>query len=134
MKILILEDDVMIAEVLSENLKDAGYEVCGIASSASVAVGLARTHRPDVAIVDINLGGGRPGTSFPALLNPQWPLGILYATGLGSDHDLADVGGTAVIVKPYSMATLVAALTIVSDIVANGVTTRRLPAGMRLLG
>jgi DNA-binding response OmpR family regulator len=133
MKILIVEDDLMVADLLEESLILAGFDVCAIARNTAKAVVLARAHRPDVAIIDINLGGGGLGSSIPGLLGATWPLGILFARGTGYIDHLADANGTALILKPYSMTDMIAALAIVGDIVASGASSRPLPRGMRLL-
>lgn len=132
-KILIVEDDLMIADLLEESLTSAGFTVCGIAQNAAIAIEEARRHRPALVIIDINLGVGDLGTVIPGRLKPAWPLGVLFATGNGHMEQLSSAGGTAIIHKPYSMADMIVALQIVQDIVAAGSTSRPMPHGMRLL-
>ena len=54
-KVLIAEDDFMIAEMLEEAVSEGGYQVCGIASEVSEVVTLGEQHRPDLAIIDLRL-------------------------------------------------------------------------------
>ena len=53
LKILVVEDDLMIADMAEEILVDAGYEVCGIAHTVTEGVALARQHKPDLALIDL---------------------------------------------------------------------------------
>ena len=61
-KVLIAEDDLMIADMIEEVLLDAGYEVCGIARTVAEAVALGHRHRPDLAIIDMRLADNGIGT------------------------------------------------------------------------
>jgi two-component system, response regulator PdtaR len=64
LKILIAEDELMIADMLEEALTASRYEVCGIARTVDEAVALSELHGPDLAVVDVRLAkGGRAPTS-----------------------------------------------------------------------
>ncbi len=58
MKVLIVEDDLMIADMLEEVLLAHNYCVCGIATTVTEAVALALREKPDLAIVDLRLADG----------------------------------------------------------------------------
>jgi DNA-binding response OmpR family regulator len=58
-KVLIVEDDFMIADCLEEILVDAGYEVCGIAREVDEAIAMGKELRPDLAVIDLRLAAGR---------------------------------------------------------------------------
>ena len=62
-KVLIVEDDLMIADVAYEFLSASGYEVCGIARTVGEAVAFSKAHRPDLALIDLRLARGGIGTS-----------------------------------------------------------------------
>jgi len=55
LKILIAEDNLMIADMAQDFLAGSGYEVCGIARTVGEAVTLARHHHPDLALIDLRL-------------------------------------------------------------------------------
>jgi DNA-binding response OmpR family regulator len=136
MKILIVEDDIMIADLLEQALLNEEHEICGIAATPREAVALILQHRPDLAILDVNLKDG-VGPEVVARLSDSdelTGLGILYVTGAPDGVQLDAASGHAVLRKPYSMHTLSMALAIVGDIVRDGATSRLLPQGMRLLG
>ena len=56
LRILVVEDDVMIGELLAETLEDLGHVVCAVETNAANAVAAAARHRPDLMIVDVGLG------------------------------------------------------------------------------
>ncbi len=60
-KILIVEDEKVVALSIESNLKSIGYEVCGIASTGERALNLAAKTLPDLAIMDIKIKGGMDG-------------------------------------------------------------------------
>ena len=60
-KILVVEDEFIIADVLVNILKTARYEVCGVADSMKEALELINAHQPDFVLVDIFLKGKLTG-------------------------------------------------------------------------
>ena len=60
-RLIVAEDDPLIAWAVRVGLVDQGYEVCGWADSGREAVRLAELHRPDVAVVDFGLADGTDG-------------------------------------------------------------------------
>lgn len=56
-RILVVEDEFLIAMELDITLRTAGYQVLGPASNVSAALGLLRSVRPDAAVLDVNLAG-----------------------------------------------------------------------------
>jgi CheY-like chemotaxis protein len=61
MRILIVEDDAIIAMYLAMLVVDFGHTVCGTADSASGAIEQAADHRPDLVLMDIRLAKGSSG-------------------------------------------------------------------------
>jgi DNA-binding response OmpR family regulator len=133
LKVLIAEDDLMIADMAEELLVERGYEVCGIARTVAEAVALGRRHKPDLALLDMRLADGELGTEVAAQLGVDGGLGILYATGNITDVKLHATNGHACIVKPYSIGDLVRGLEIVTDIVSIGIASPPFPRGFQLL-
>ena len=56
LRILVVEDDVMIGELLAETLEDLGHTVCAVETKAANAMAAAARHDPDLMIVDVGLG------------------------------------------------------------------------------
>jgi len=134
LKVLIAEDELMIADVLEDALRESGYEVCGIARTVDEAVALFELHKPDLAVLDVRLAKGGRGPDIVRQLDGKRRAGILYATGDDariSTLTLAD--GEAAIAKPYRTADVVRALAIVREIVTAGTATPPFPSGFRLL-
>jgi DNA-binding response OmpR family regulator len=111
MKILVVEDDFMIADCLEEILQDAGYDVCGIASQVEQAIRIGEEQRPDLAVIDLRLADGRLGTEVGAALSARGTIGILYVSGNPDHPALAQVPADGCIAKPYSPDEVLAALT-----------------------
>ena len=133
-KVLIAEDDLVMADMLEEVLIDGGYEVCGIARTVDEAVALDERHKPDLAILDVRLADGGLGTDVSARLTRNGRPGILYATGNTDQFDLTQTDGDACLSKPYRPADIVRALKIVEQVVGTGEASRPFPEGFRLLG
>jgi DNA-binding response OmpR family regulator len=132
-KVLIAEDDLMIADMVEESLVDHGYEVCGIARTVEEAVALGRRHRPDLAVIDLRLADGGLGTEVAARLAGFGRLGVLYATGNSTAVRLDEADGDACLTKPYDTADLLRSLEIVAEMVATGTASAPLPPRFQLL-
>jgi DNA-binding response OmpR family regulator len=77
MRILIIEDEPMMALDLSELLEDAGFEVVGIAGRLDKALEIIKTANIDAAIVDSNLAGVSSGPAAEALVERNTPFIML---------------------------------------------------------
>ncbi|WGJ15265.1 response regulator [Methylocapsa sp. D3K7] len=133
LKVLIAEDNFMIADMAEEVLVEHGFEVCGIAGTVEETVALGKLHKPDLAIIDYQLADGGLGTEAATRLLANGDVGILYATGNYSTGALKDADGHATIGKPYRPEDLICALEIVADLKANGATVRAFPHGFQVL-
>ena len=132
-KILIVEDDFMIADMAEDFLARSGYDVCGIARSLMEAVDLATLHRPDIALIDFQLADGELGTDVARALGRLSKVGVLYATGNSAQVLLVATDGHACLTKPYRPADLLSSLRIVAEIVAGRSAVPPLPRGLHLL-
>lgn len=132
-KVLIAEDDLMIADIAGEFLSASGYEVCGIARTVGEAVAFSKAYQPDLALIDLRLARGGIGTEIVRQLPAGERPGILYASGNVSQFDLTKNDGEASISKPYSAEDLVRSLEIVAEIVATGIASTPFPRSFRVL-
>jgi two-component sensor histidine kinase/ActR/RegA family two-component response regulator len=133
LKVMIAEDDLVIADMLEEFLEDAGYEVCGIARTVAAGVALAKCHKPDLALLDLRLSNGGFGTEVAAQIDRTGGVGILYVTGNASQIKLTKDDGDARLDKPYRPADVVRALEIVEEIKTARKATLPFPRGFHLL-
>jgi DNA-binding response OmpR family regulator len=133
LKVLIAEDDLMIADTAEEILVECGYEVCGIARTVAEGVALGLRHKPDLALIDLRLADGGLGTEIATQLGAISRLGVLYATGNVSHLMRSAANGDACLAKPYSSADLQRGMEIVAGIVANGTASPPFPRGFQVL-
>jgi CheY-like chemotaxis protein len=133
LKVLIAEDDLMIADIAEEILIEPGYEVCGIARTVAEAVALAQHQKPDLAVLDLRLADRGLGIEIAARLLPLGRIGVLYATANVSQVVLTTSDGDACLSKPYSSADLLRGLEIVAEIVATGKALPPFPKGFQVL-
>jgi two-component system, response regulator PdtaR len=133
-KVLIAEDDLLIADTIEDRLVIDGFEVCGIATTIAEGIALAAAHEPDIAIVDIRLADGDLGTVLASELKRQKQITILYATG-NVDLVLQDEEaiGEACITKPYSLDLLSQALILLGKLARTGALEAPVPEGLILL-
>jgi DNA-binding response OmpR family regulator len=110
-KILIVEDNYMIADMVEDTLLKNGYDICGIAKTVIEGLVLSRRHKPDLAVIDLRLADGELGTEMAAQLRPFGKLGILYASGNISHVTLTSADGHASLSKPYLSSDLLRAAT-----------------------
>jgi len=81
-RLLIVEDDVLLASSLEELLSDAGFEVVGIAGSAATAVSLGGERHPQLALIDIRLVGPIDGIELACQLREQFQIPAIFLSGL----------------------------------------------------
>jgi len=80
-RILIVEDEALVALYTRELLEDAGYEVVGIAPTGLAALSMASVAPPYLALVDIRIPGGMDGIATAAQLRAQHGTGIIFVSG-----------------------------------------------------
>jgi two-component system, response regulator PdtaR len=109
-RVLIVEDEFLVALQIEGALKDAGHEVGGIASSAEDALKLAEAERPTLVVMDIRLAGKRDGIDAALELFSKYRIRCVFA----SAHQDEDVRLRAEpaeplgwLRKPYTMHELV---------------------------
>lgn len=113
LRVLIAEDEVLVSMFLSDVVEDAGFDVVGIARTASEAVALAQEHRPDIALVDANLKGGSTGLSAAETMVRDQDVAIIFISGDGGlSHDpaVAALKPVAIVEKPCMPDELTAVL------------------------
>ena len=108
-RILVVEDEMMIAMLVEDMLAELGCSVVGPAHALDVALNLARTEQGiDAALLDVNLGGQPVFAVADALREKGVPA--IFSTGYGDDG-LRDVDrGSQVLQKPFRAGDLAKAL------------------------
>lgn len=82
-KILIVEDDPLIAGWIEEILVAAGMDIGGLASSAAEALALATESQFSLALVDIGIPGSLDGIELACLLRNNHAIPTIFLTGRG---------------------------------------------------
>lgn len=123
--VLIIEDDLLIADMVAEALCGDEFEVCGIARTVEQALALAAQHLPQLAIVDVRLAKGGLGTTVAPILMAQYNTGILYTTG--NKDALSKAHGHASLLKPFRLQDMKQALDVVAEFVETGISTLPFP-------
>ncbi len=101
MRILIVEDEPLIAMSLSWELEEAGHEIIGPASSIETAVSLARAHRVELALLDIDLQNRGDGIVLAKRMR-EMDIPALFISGQFLDaHQNADLA-MGYISKPFN--------------------------------
>jgi PAS domain S-box-containing protein len=83
-KILIVEDEALVAEDLKEMLQSLGYEIPGIADTGEGAITLAGEHQPGLVLMDINLAGVMDGITAGGEIRKKWGIPIIYVTAFAT--------------------------------------------------
>lgn len=87
-RILIVEDGLIVAEDIRRRCESVGYRVSGIASSGEDAVVLAEQTRPDVILMDIRLRGTIDGIEAASRIRCKLNIPVVYATAYSDDATL----------------------------------------------
>lgn len=131
LRILVVEDEGLVALEIETFLTGAGHEVLGTAADRAGALALARAEQPDLALVDMRLSGGDSGLDLAADL-AALGVPVLFVTGNCPQGD-----GSAVAVgcfhKPFDERQLLAAVAVADRLARGGpVSPGRLPSGLHL--
>ncbi|CAB4600526.1 unannotated protein [freshwater metagenome] len=111
-RILVAEDETLIRMDLVEMLTEAGYEVVAEATNGEEAIALATEHKPDLAILDVQMPV-LDGISAAEKIIAIAPVLMLTAFSQRELVDRArDAGVMAYVVKPFTISDLVPAIEI----------------------
>jgi len=108
LRILLVEDEAIIAMTAEDMLEELGCVVTQQASTLEEAMEAAETGNFDVALLDINLNGTMSMPVAHALKSRQMPF--VFTTGYGNAGSEGEFGDVVVVAKPYTLATLSAAI------------------------
>ena len=110
--VLLVEDDVLIAELAAGALEGAGFEVTSV-TAAEDGLGLAVMDVPfDALVTDIDLAGALDGWELAEALREMQPgLPVVYASGGAEMDDPRAVADAAFVPKPYNPLSLCEAVT-----------------------
>lgn len=96
-KILVVEDERIIAMDLQYTLERFGYDVCGVVSSGEESIESASRTNPDIILMDIKLRGKIDGLGAAKHIQSQFNIPVIYLTAYGDESTLNKVDKT----KPF---------------------------------
>ena len=103
-KILVVEDESIIAEDIRRSLENLGYSVPSVVSSGETAINKAKEERPDLVLMDIMLKGKMDGIEAAGKIRSEFNIPIVYLTAYGDDNILARAKITepfGYLIKPF---------------------------------
>lgn len=115
LRILVVEDEVLIALELECLLEGLGHEIVGVAASSQDAIALGYRDRPDLALVDIHLIDGPTGVEVARRLSADPGIAVVFMTANAKRIPEDFAGALGVIAKPYSERMVANALGYVAD-------------------
>ncbi len=127
-KILVVEDEMIIAAKISMQLTSLGYEVTGILPRGEEALAHMEENKPDIVLLDINLKGKIDGIEMAALMQQRNNIPIIYLTANSDEATFNRAKPTrpyAFISKPFKQLDLQRAIELtISRMAANDNTTQ----------
>jgi PAS domain S-box-containing protein len=108
-KILVVEDEAIVAMHLSELLKSKGYDVVGVAADAKTAIKKYAAHQPDIILMDVTIKGKKDGIELAKDILAEQGAPVVFLTAHADDETLRRVQSIAphgFILKPFKDAEL----------------------------
>lgn len=115
LKILVVDDEVIIADNLCLTLKKLGYEPLEPALSYGEALKKIENHTIDLAIMDINLKTKKTGVDIAKIIREKLDIPVVFLTAYSDNKTLGQaklVNPDGYIVKPYEAASVFASIEI----------------------
>jgi DNA-binding NarL/FixJ family response regulator len=116
-KILIIEDEIVIAEDIQNILEKEGYEIAGIAECYDEAIKLFNKNKPDIIISDIYLKDSKTGIDIVKEFLKSRAVPVIFITAYSSNEIieiLANFNSITYITKPFTDGQLIAAVKLIN--------------------
>ncbi len=104
-KVLVVENEIIIADNICDALEDLGYEVLEPAISYTEAIARLEKERPDIAILDIQLSGKKTGIDIAKKIRESFHFPFIFLTSNADSLTLnqaKEVMPPAYLIKPFS--------------------------------
>ncbi len=112
MRLVIADDEIVLATMLRQQLEGEGVEVVGVASNGKVALDLCCGHRPDAVLMDIRMPV-MDGFDATRRIMAECPTRVVMLTAMRGPEVIAkaeEVGAAACLMKPSSTREILDAL------------------------
>lgn len=114
-RVLVVEDEVIVARTIASQLKQLGYIVTGTASSGQVAINKVSENEPDIVLMDIILKGEMDGITAANYIRENLDIPVVFLTAYSDSNTLERAKITqpfGYIVKPFTIKDLQIAIEI----------------------
>ena len=118
MRILIVEDEIILAMNLQMELEQLGFEVIGIAKESTKALLLIEKNKPDLILMDIVIQGNISGIELTAIVNQKYGTPVIYGTAHRDNATIEQANKTkhyGILFKPFQLNELSSAINKVVD-------------------
>ncbi len=110
LRVLVIEDEPVVAMSIAHILTHMGHEVCGIAHTQREAVARARASMPGLILADVRLRDGDNGIATVRAIRRHQAIPVIFVTGHANDLVAQDLRPALVVGKPFAPRTLEAAV------------------------
>jgi two-component system cell cycle sensor histidine kinase/response regulator CckA len=113
LKVLIVEDETLIAEEISERLRRAGMLIVDTVHSALAAINAVSHRQPDIILMDIRLKGAMDGIEAATVIRQRWHIPVMFLTAHSDHETLRRAKGSepfGYILKPFQERDLLVAI------------------------
>lgn len=103
-KVMIVEDEAIVAKDIETSLTAMGYSICGIVASGEDALALARQVHPDLILLDIMLKGALDGIATANQIKTELDIPVIFLTAYSDDSTISRAKGTnafGYLLKPF---------------------------------
>lgn len=129
LRVLIVEDEMLLAMDIEALVEDCGHEVVAEVASLDEFEALAFDTCPQLALVDLHLAKGSSGLDVCRGISLRWPeCVVVFLTANVSKLPPDYAGGHGVIAKPFSQSGMITALDYLSDAIQDPPPSRHTPA------
>jgi PAS domain S-box-containing protein len=110
---MVVEDEPLMAEDLADALVRMGYEVSDVVASALQCIAAAEKRRPDLVLMDINLGGELDGIDAAQMLRDRFAIPVVFLSGFADERTMSRAtlsGALGYLLKPFRWSELKSAV------------------------
>ncbi|MFC3690929.1 response regulator [Chenggangzhangella methanolivorans] len=132
MRVLIVEDEVLVAAEIEFLIAEAGLQTLGVAISSEEALKIVEQERPDLVLLDVHLADGPTGIEIARRAAKLQGVAVLFMTA--NRRRLPDdfAGAIGSVAKPYTEWGMRGALRFIAECLRDGGATRPAPSSLEL--
>jgi DNA-binding response OmpR family regulator len=105
-RVIVVDDEVLIAEYIAGELEDAGFEVCEVCRSYEDAIEAVSRHDPDLVILDISIGRGGSGLDLARNIMVSRRAKVIFCSGMQPSEAGPEFARCGLLMKPFTPADL----------------------------